>query len=421
MLFQLQINDPSGEVRQLQLQPNQTLGRNEKVDILLKDPTVAPQVGSIFVSSNESDFWFKAAEGAPPIVLGDLQIREGNLPHEIPFRIGETRLTICAQKKDNPLPSFPSGVKPWKCSSNLGREMLWTARKAADTQLSIFLSGETGTGKEVLAHLIHSWSPRKAGPFVPLHCGALSLSLVESELFGHVKGAFTGAHHQRPGALMQAHGGTLFLDEIGDLPIDIQVKLLRFLEDGEIRPVGSDRIHRASVRLVCATHLPLEKLVEQGKFRRDLFYRLASITISIPSLRSRPEDIELLSRYFAEQNRKNLTKKAVLRLQAHSWPGNVRELQHTLERASGLSGEFQSILDEEAFQFMCKDDPLNPEKVLPPALSMKEIERHALLRALRLTHGNRAEAAILLGVARSTLFQMIKRHGIQGPRVVRDF
>src|SRR6185437_7560722 len=184
---------------------------------------------------------------------------------------------------------------------------------------------ETGTGKEVIAQLLHAWSERVAGPFVPLHCGALALSLAESELFGHVKGAFTGASQHRPGALMQAHGGTLFLDEIGDLPLDIQVKLLRFLENGEIRPVGADRPSRVDVRLLCATHHPLWKLVEEGKFRRDLFYRLASITIEIPSLRSRPEDIELLARRFAQELGKTLSNRAILRLQAHAWPGNVRE------------------------------------------------------------------------------------------------
>src|SRR6185437_13187356 len=183
---------------------------------------------------------------------------------------------------------------------------------------------ETGTGKEVLAHLLHAWSARASGPFVPINCGALPLSLAESELFGHVKGAFTGAANQRPGALMQAHGGTLFLDEIGDLPLDIQVKLLRFLENGEIRPVGADRPSRADVRLICATHHPLQKLVEEGKFRRDLYYRLASVTLEIPSLRSRPEDVEMLARKFATELGKTISTQALLRLQVHSWPGNVR-------------------------------------------------------------------------------------------------
>jgi len=218
---------------------------------------------------------------------------------------------------------------------------------------------------------------------------------------------------------MQAHGGTLFLDEIGDLPMDIQVKLLRFLENGEIRPVGADRSSRADVRLVCATHHPLLQLVEQGKFRRDLYYRLASVTIQIPSLRSRPEDVRMLARRFASDMGKTISPQALLRLQAHAWPGNVRELRHAVERASGLAGPFTEMLREDAFEFLLTPDHVTqaPELELGSAvLSLEEMERVLLLRALRLANGNRAASAKILGVARSTLFEMIKRHKICGPK-----
>ena len=200
------------------------------------------------------------------------------------------------------------------------------------------------------------------------------MSLAESELFGHVKGAFTGAVNHRPGALMQAHNGTLFLDEIGDLPLDIQVKLLRFLENGEIRPVGADRPSRADVRILCATHHPLQKLVEEGRFRRDLYYRLASITIEIPSLRSRPEDVEMLAQRFATELQRSISPKAMLRLQAHAWPGNVRELRHAIERASGMAGPFAPILNEEAFAFLLTPQNIGktPELELGvPVLTLK--------------------------------------------------
>lgn len=423
MSWQLQIHDPSGEIRRFPLSKTHVLGRGEQADILLRDPTASPRAGSLFSMPEKEDapqhFWFKVAEDSPPASLGDLMIREANIPYGVQFKIGETRLSIQPRCSENPVPSSPPGVRPWLCRSEAGRRLLWTAKKAAETSLSIYVAGETGTGKEVLAHLLHAWSPRKSGPFVPLHCGALSLSLIESELFGHVKGAFTGAIQQRPGALMQAHGGTLFLDEIGDLPLDIQVKLLRFLENGEIRSVGADRTHKADVRLLCATHHPLHKLVEEGKFRRDLYYRLASVTLQIPTLRSRPEDLELLARHFANDHQKRLSPQALLRLQAHSWPGNVRELQHTIERACGLSGSLEPVLSEDAFSFLLNEE--NPSQISeldlgPSTLSLKEMERFALLRALRLTQGNRARAASLLGVARSTLFEMIKRHRIKGPR-----
>jgi transcriptional regulator with PAS, ATPase and Fis domain len=420
MSWQLQIHDPSGEVRKFPLTGTHILGRGEHADIPLRDPTASPRAGSLFsVKESPDHFWFKVADDSPPARLGDLQIREANIPCGVQFKIGETRLSIQSRRTENPIPAWPTGVRPWLSQAESGRRLLWNAKKAAETSLSVYLAGETGTGKEVLAHLLHAWSPRKSGPFVPLHCGALSLSLVESELFGHVKGAFTGAFQHRPGALMQAHGGTLFLDEIGDLPLDIQVKLLRFLENGEIRSVGADRTHKADVRLICATHHPLHKLVEEGKFRRDLFYRLASVTLQIPSLRSRPEDIELLAHHFANHHQKKLSNPSLLRLQAHCWPGNVRELQHTIERACGLSGSLEPVLGEDAFAFLLQEEnPMQKSdlEIGPSILSLKEMERFAILRALRLAKGNRAKAAIILGVARSTLFEMIKRHKIMGPR-----
>lgn len=422
-MWQLKVNDPSGETRIFPLNGTATLGREEHHSIPLRDP-LAPKDAAVLwpVATGDrgaSPFWIRMTADAPSCRLGDLAVREAHVPAGVPVYVGESRLTLETIETALALPSFPDGVRPWLTRSESGRELLWMARKAAATPLSLYLAGETGTGKEVLAHLLHAWSERASGPFVPLHCGALALSLVESELFGHVKGAFTGAHAQRPGALMQAHNGTLFLDEVGDLPMDIQIKLLRFLENGEIRPVGADRVLKADVRLICATHHPLEKLVDEGKFRRDLYYRLASVTLSIPTLRSRPEDIELLARRFAAELDKTISPRSLLRLKAHTWPGNVRELRHAVERAAGLSGPFEPTLTEEAFQFL-----ISPRNVLSApelemgasALSLAEMERLMLLKALRLSGGNRTDAAKILGVARSTLFEMLKRHRIIGPR-----
>ncbi|HUP55949.1 MAG TPA: sigma 54-interacting transcriptional regulator, partial [Bdellovibrionota bacterium] len=283
MKWQIRIQEPSGETRKLPLQGPHVIGRGEGATIVLRDPTVPSEgltlwparlEGTGSASLGRSPYWIRAPKESSGVRLGDLCVRESELPAGLPVRIGETLITIEPEASDLSLPSFPSGTRPWFTRTESGRKVLWMARKAAATPLSIYLAGETGTGKEVLAHLLHAWSARAAGPFVPLHCGALPLSLAESELFGHVKGAFTGAVQSRPGALMQAHGGTLFLDEIGDLPLDIQVKLLRFLENGEIRPVGADRPSRVDVRLLCATHHPLLQLVEEGRFRRDLYYRL---------------------------------------------------------------------------------------------------------------------------------------------------
>ncbi len=422
MSWQLKIQEPSGETRIAHLQSSQTLGRSETSNIILRDPTVAKEAALLWSAEphkSSSPFWIRILPLSPPGLLGDWSVREAYLPIGIPFQIGETRLTLESVASTLPYPTFPSGVRPWLTCSESGRKILWMAKKAAVTPLALYLEGETGTGKEVLAQLLHSWSDRKSGPFVPLHCGALPLSLAESELFGHVKGSFTGAVNHRAGALMQAHSGTLFLDEIGDLPLDIQVKLLRFLENGEIRPVGADRPSKADVRLVCATHHPLQKLVEEGKFRRDLYYRLASVTLQIPTLRSRLEDIEMLARKFSSELNHSLSERALLRLKAHAWRGNVRELRHAIERASGLAGAFTPILHEEAFEFLLTSENIRQTPSLElgaSVLSLNEMERVVLLKALKLTHGNRAKAAKILGVARSTLFEMLKRHKILGPR-----
>lgn len=435
-MFHLQIEDPSGEVRSQPLKKDFShhwkVGRDPSCDVILRDPTVASFMALIrtlptdrskpsLLTAGASPFWIQMQEGTPSAVVGDLTIREANLPEGIPIKIGETTMTLEKRISTPPLPDFPVGVRPWLTQSESGKNLLWMCKKSAPTPLSLYIGGETGTGKEVIAHLLHAWSQRASGPFIPLNCAALPLSLVESELFGHVKGSFTGAVNHRPGALMQAHGGTLFLDEVGDLPMDIQVKLLRFLENGEIKPVGADKTSRADVRVLCATHLHLKRLVEEGKFRRDLFYRLTSVMLEIPSLRTRPEDVELLAQRFANDLDRKLTPRAMLRLKAHTWPGNVRELRHAIERASGLAGPFTPTLTEDAFEFLLASEHVkqNPDLEFGAGvLTLEEMERVMLLKALKMSGGNRTQASKILGVARSTLFEMLKRHKIYGPKIL---
>jgi len=421
--WQMRIEDPSGETRTLSLSGEKptSLGRAPTAGLIFKDPTLPLEVATLVPRPDDpaSPFWLTLSAGAPAARLGGLCVRDAALPAGMRLELGETKLTLEQKKARFELPTFPSGVRAWKTVSDSGARLLWMTKKASATPLSIYIAGETGTGKEVIAQLVHSWSERAAGPFVPLHCGALAPSLAESELFGHVKGAFTGAHQARAGALLQAHNGTLFLDEVGDLSMDLQVKLLRFLENGEIRAVGSDRLTHADVRLVCATHLPLKKLVDEGRFRRDLYYRIASVTLEIPSLRSRPEDVELLALEFAREMGKTIATSTLLRLQAHAWPGNVRELRHAVERAAGLAGAFVGVLSDESFEFLTLSESAraNPEVELGQGvLTLEEMERFMILKALRICHGNRTDAAKVLGVARSTLFEMLKRHGIEGPR-----
>lgn len=424
MTYQIRIQDPSGKTRVTSLHPKKPLyriGSSFDCDISLKDPLALGPIGEIYrkghLNDNPTWFWFKKLT-SQTTRLGGISVIETELPCNIPMLFGNSQITLekATEASSNSTLHQPKGIPHWKTLSPEGVQLLQMVKRGANTPLPIYFEGETGSGKEVLARLTHAWSSRKSGPFVAINCGALPLSLAESELFGHRKGAFTGAHQDRTGALLQAHLGTLFLDEVADLSPDIQVKLLRFLENGEIRPVGSDRTIHTDVRVVCATHKNLKNLIRAKKFRQDLYYRLASLSIQIPPLRSRPQDIEFLARQFSGELKKSLAPQAIHRLLAHSWPGNVRELRHSIERAVGFSNPFQEILTEQDFEFLLQDgDSFEKDIALKyntPVLNVREMEKILLMKALKHSHGNRTKAAKLLGVARSTLFEMVKRHQI---------
>lgn len=241
-----------------------------------------------------------------------------------------------------PLPEVVGG-------SGVMREIAWLVRMVAPRSTTVLIEGETGTGKEVIARALHKLSPRANKPFAVLNCAAIPESLLEAELFGHTRGAFTGAVQSRMGRIEAAHGGTLLLDEIGEMPLNMQAKMLRFLESGELQRVGDNEVTRVDVRLIAATHQPLEQNATEGSFRLDLYHRLAVFPIEVPPLRDRLEDIPALAEHFlarlAETTaaRKHLDANALARLQRHSWPGNVRELMHVLERALILSGRNSEI------------------------------------------------------------------------------
>lgn len=419
--LRLRVQDPTGEIRYLKILNEMLVGTGKGVQVKLKDPNLPALSGVIRqAASSPTDLWLRVPDHTPPAQVGGIPFREIQLINGIKVQLGNTTLSVERQSQKHLTPKQPRAVPHWMSQSESGRKTLWSAKKAAETPLSVYLHGETGTGKELIAKLIHEWSNRRGAPFVTLHCGAIPDGLAESELFGHVKGAFTGSVGSRAGAFLKAHGGTLFLDEVGDLPPSIQVKILRFLENGEIQPVGSDRKFHSNVRLICATHKSLETLVSEGSFRQDLFYRLASITISIPSLRSRPLDIEYLASHFSRKLGKTLSPEAISHLLTYLWPGNVRELQHAIERASAMAGSEHDTLDVDAFQFLFSQKSTPPCEIHSPpsgpTLRLKEIERLMVLKALKMSNGNRRKAALLLGVARSTLFEMIKRHNLRGKK-----
>jgi transcriptional regulator with PAS, ATPase and Fis domain len=298
-------------------------------------------------------------------------------------------------------------------------------RKAAESQATVLIRGESGTGKELLARALHEQSPRAAKPFVQVHCAALSAGLLESELFGHVKGAFTGAHRDKIGRFELAHGGTLFLDEIGDISLEVQTKLLRVLQERTFERVGSAEPIQVDVRVVAATHQDLERLIREGRFREDLYYRLNVISIPVPPLRERREDIPELVSHFLERCCQRAGKRllamddeALIALKQFDWPGNVRQLENAIERAVVAAEKPIIVLSdlppeiarrEEADEETLIDEPRG---VRAERADRDRKEREQLVRALAATAGNKAEAARALGMARSTLVSRLKKHGL---------
>jgi two-component system NtrC family response regulator len=289
-----------------------------------------------------------------------------------------------------------------------------TIEKVAGTNATVMLLGESGTGKEVLARAVHGLSPRRDGRFVAINCAAIPESLLESELFGHEKGAFTGAAKQTPGKIELAHRGTLFLDEIGDLPSALQAKILRFLQDRIIERLGGRQEIAVDVRVVCATHQDLRAMIAQGRFREDLYYRLAEIVVNIPPLRERKGDAALLAhafvrQYAEEHHRGNLTllADAAAAIDAHSWPGNVRELQNCVKRAVIMAD--RELL--RAADFGLAPRPESEPRTLRDVRD--EAERDAVLRVLSRVNGNLSRAAEMLGISRPTLYDLLNRFGLK--------
>jgi transcriptional regulator with GAF, ATPase, and Fis domain len=298
---------------------------------------------------------------------------------------------------------------------------LETARRAAASDAPVLLLGETGTGKELVARLVHRESPRRASAFVAINCAALPEALLESELFGHERGAFTGADRRRRGLFELAHRGTLFLDEVGEMPPPLQAKLLRVLETGELRRVGSEAVIRVSARVVAATNRDLAEAVDAGGFREDLYFRLAVLTLPLPPLRRRPGDARLLARAFVSELAHRLrrpqltvTDDALDAIARHAWPGNVRELRNAIERAAALADGDEidaALLDLGPSGARAHAAPTGDQA----PITIAEAERRAVVAALRHTCGRKGEAAELLGIAHPTLNRKIKAYGIELP------
>ncbi|WP_294255838.1 sigma-54 dependent transcriptional regulator [uncultured Comamonas sp.] len=301
-------------------------------------------------------------------------------------------------------------------SSEAMRQVFKRIGLAADSDATVLILGETGTGKELVARALHRNSARASRPFVAVNCAAIPAELMESELFGHVKGAFTGAVNERMGRFREADGGTLFLDEIGDMPLSTQAKILRVLQEREVTPVGGNRVHSVNVRVVAATHQDLPTAVKQGRFREDLWYRLQVIPLWLPPLRERLGDVVLLAEHFlrlqAGGSPKRLSDAAVRLLLAHPWPGNVRELRNAMERAALLS--HGPVIEVEHIGLQIPDAPVTPVLEIdwngPLDHAVARVEREMISRSLAATAGNRAEAARRLGLSRQQLYRKLAEY-----------
>ncbi len=343
--------------------------------------------------------------GSHGLYLRDLGSRNGTFAHGVrvslcdlqagtSLRVGRTELSVIEEVEQGSSEGQPLMV----AASEVMREVLGEAQRWSGLSWPVLILGESGVGKEGVAQALHQRGPRARMPFVALNAGGLPRELVESELFGHERGAFTGASIQHHGVFEQANGGTLFLDEIGELPLELQARLLRVLETGEIRRVGAETSQRVDVRLVCATHRDLHTMVDKGTFRRDLYYRIARLLIEVPALRERPEDIVAIAHHVLRQiapevGKRRLTDAALSQLVGYGWPGNVRELRNVLSAAalSSSSDQVDSIDIEHALRRL---SGLRPTQAIP---------FQTLQSVVASQNGNLAAAARVLGVARSTL------------------
>jgi DNA-binding NtrC family response regulator len=348
-------------------------------------------------------------------------IREGAFDHiSKPFPLDEMERMVRRAMDAYESGAGPAVVDEPGAPELVGRsramtEVFTSIARVADLEISVLIRGETGTGKELVARAIHDASRRSAGPYVAINCAALPEGLLESELFGYEKGAFTGATRSSRGLFAAASGGTVFLDEIGDMPPSVQAKLLRVLEAGEVRPVGSADAWRVDVRVVAATHRDLEKAVADGAFREDLLYRLNTVTIELPPLRERAGDLPLLVDHFLRRHAAAsgrsvpaVTPEAMALLERYPWPGNVRELSHVVARVLALTKSPR--IDAEDLPPHLREAP--PAAPAQPA-TLDEVEKAHILAVLRSTRGNRKRTSAILGIDRKTLYRKLLRYGLE--------
>lgn len=406
----------SSRMQQVEVGEFLTIGRDPVNQMVIEDAFTSSRHARIERKPN--GFFLRDLRSRNGTFVNGARVFEALLSDGDRIRIGETDLFF-ACKKEEGSPHLMTSKNPiWQSQLN-------KLPGIAESEFPVLLTGPSGTGKEILAQTIHRLSQRKNGPFVSVNCSALSESLVESELFGHLRGSFTGATSDRKGAFEAARGGTLFLDEIGDLPLALQPKLLRALENSQIRPVGSDRSIETQVRIVAATHHDLKKLVFEEKFRADLYFRLHVIQLQAPALKDRMEDFDDLLYTFAKAMRVRFSYGAIQKLKTHAWPGNIRELKNAVSRAKAYWGN-DEIKDHDVDQLIdqlsvTSSSSAPVEGGFKPSRSViKEIEFEMIRNRLIANRGNQRKTAADLGMPKSTLHDRIKVYGIDVEKLLEN-
>jgi DNA-binding NtrC family response regulator len=393
--------------------PQVRIGAGSSNDVVLEDPHASRFHCEI--RKSEEGWIVRDLGSLNGTRVGDVAVKEGVLHSGATITVGETRIKFLAddgrpeEVVTSPRQSFGDVVG----RSTRMREVFAVLERITATDLTVLIGGETGSGKDVIARAVHAQSQRSKKPFVVFDCAAVAPNLIESELFGHVKGAFTGANENREGAFVRADGGTLFLDEIGELALDLQPKLLRALEQRTVRPVGGGKEIPVDVRIIAATHRNLEQHVKEGHFRQDLFFRLSVVTVQVPPLRHRIEDLPLIIEKLLVSASKQvgMSPETMQILQKYDWPGNVRELRNVLESASAVCDADQIEPKHLIFFKPRRRDP-TVDKLPLAGKTLESIERAAIAQTLEHCGGNKTRAARALGISPSTLYEKVKKYSL---------
>lgn len=395
------------------------LGTGKDADIVLEDPYISSTHAELRVE--EGRCLVRDLESRNGVFIGGQKVTEAEVPPGSTVVLGQTGVVISStreQATNEGSLSFKATGSQLIGSSGKMQEVGRMIQRMAPHDAPVLIMGETGTGKEVVARQLATLGARALHPFIPINCGGLARNLMESELFGHEKGAFTGAVNQKRGAFEEADGGTLFLDEVGELPLDMQPQLLRALENKEIRRVGSTRNFKVNVRLIAATNRALEKEVMEGRFREDLFHRLHVLTLTLPPLRERGSDVDELITHFLKAlvpggEEVEVVGEALQKLRAYRWPGNIRELRNVLQRAV-LLRRFPDRIEAEDIQFMPSTLSTRAESLSAMGTrTLAELERDAIIAEMARHNGNKREVAEALGVSRSTVHRKIEEYQIE--------